>query len=338
MDDEHFCFHNKKEKGEITMPALYYTAPSEKNKDQFVRDAFIELYSASDAPVEIDEVEFSEPVVEPALLVAQVVKFDVSYSTEVGYHRREQYLEEEKYYDADLKKYRTRNVVKERTVTDWQPYRGDKQDVPYWQHFAPTDGDSQDIGDKDAEIASKYNNYRIDVESVLENVDGVLTDPKENELFYEPDDQWIASDATRAATATYFHNYLLGELPGDEHRNFNCDWTPTGVITAQYLTERYKLGFDFKGHKCFIKQCATEENPQIYCSYRHVDEVAEKIRKEKEDAKEDPTFQKNAKLYKYLTLGSLAGFVLSIGLSGLTENATISISRIVAMSFCEPRS
>ncbi len=311
------------------MPTLFYTTPSDKNKEKFVRDAYIELYSATDAPVEIDEVEFSEPLVEPALLLSQIVEFDVDYTAEIGYHRREQYLDEEQYYNADLKKYLTRTVVKERVVTDWQPYRGDKKDVPAWNHEVLVDGDSADIGDKDPEIASQYGNYHIDVKEVLRGVDGVLVEAEESELFHEIDDNVVARTATSSVTNQFFHNYLNSELPGDENRNFRCDWKPTGVISAEYLMDRYKLGFDYNGHKCFVKQCASEPYPNIYCSYKYVDEVANKILTDKKnEAETDPSFQRNAKLYKYLTLGSFGLFFLSIALS--MANSTLGIIGIVA--------
>lgn len=315
------------------MPTIFYTTPSDKNKEKFIRDAYIELYSASDAPVEIDEVEFSEPQVEPALLLSQIVEFDVDYTAEIGYHRREQYLEEERYYNADLKKHLTRTVVKERVVTDWQPYRGNKKDVPAWNHEVLVDGDSVDIGDKDPEIASQYGNYRIDVKEALAGVSGVLVDEEESDLFREIDDESAARKTSSYVTTQFFHNYLNREMPGDENRNFNCDWNPTRVISAEYLMDRYKLGFDYNGHKCFVKQCASELYPNIYCSYKYVDEVATKILDDKKSETEtDPSFQRNAKLYKYLTLGSLGLFLLSIALSMANSSlGTIGIIAAIAL-------
>lgn len=310
------------------MPTLFFKVLSDKNKEQFVRDSYIELYSASDAPVEIDQVEFSEPVVEPATLVKQINTFDISYTLEVGYHRTEQYVTQEKYYDADLKKHLTRNVVKERTVTDWQPYRGDKSDVGSRCFDVLNDGDSIDIGDKDSEIASKYGNYEIDVETALNLVPTIDAEEKDSDLFYERDESIIRNDAMSSVNTGYFQYCVHSELPGDEQRNFHCDWKLKDAIAGVHLTERYKLGFDYEGHKCFIKQCACEKLPNIYCSYKYTDDVANKILTDKQNETEnDPDFQRNSKIYKYLNIGGLGLIFLSIALS--MANSTLGIIGII---------
>ena len=47
-----------------------------------------------------------------------------SYSASIGYDRKEQYIDHEKHYDYQLQREVTKEVVKERTVTDWRPISG----------------------------------------------------------------------------------------------------------------------------------------------------------------------------------------------------------------------
>lgn len=311
------------------MSTIYQTLKSEKNKEQFVRDAYIELYSATDVPPEIDQVEFSEPSVEPAILIEQYSTYDVNFTMEIGYRRKEQYIEEERYYDSNLKTHRTRNVVKERTVTDWQPYQGSKNEIYGCAYDILHDGDSIDIGDKEEAIASQYKNYPIDVAGALKNAEHDDANLEDNELFRPLSEAEQLHLASVSVNDNFFYHHLVTELPGDEHRNFRTNFKITESIAALVATERYKLAFDYEGHKCFIKQCATELLPTVYCSYEYADEKEKEITDQKKnEASTDPSFQRNAKLYKYLTLGSFGLFFLSVILSG--SNTKLGVFGIIA--------
>lgn len=106
------------------MTTSFERPKQELSKEKFIRDSLVEIYSAADAPVAINDIELSEPVADTAVVVRQFTMYNIeSYNVEIGYDSKEQYIDTERVYDSTLKEYVTREVVKERTVTKWQPYK-----------------------------------------------------------------------------------------------------------------------------------------------------------------------------------------------------------------------
>ncbi len=291
-------------------------AENEMNKEKFLRGAYVELYSAIDAPENIDSVQFSDVFVERAELVKFETTYNIDYTMEIGYDREEQYIDKEEYYDKDLKKYLTRNVVKSRTVTDWQPYQGTANELCGKAISYYKDGDSIDIGDKDEDISDSYSNFRIDTETALKGLKSRKATEEEAKDFTVPSESDFDYFASMCATNSNFYQQILHKLPGDKHRNFFANWSAEFMYAAVHAVDRYKLTFDYEGHKCFIKQLATEALPNIYCSYKYTDTVDEGI-KEAEQTKlnTDPEFQKKVKLYQTGTLASLGFGLLCAGFS-----------------------
>lgn len=299
----------------MSKSSCYYGIVKNKvNKEDFVRKSYIELYSAIDAPESIDEVEFSDVFTETAQLVQQYTTYDITYTVEIGYDHEEQYIDQKEYYDHELKQYSTKQVVKNRIITDWQPYQGSAQNLRGIAVGCFHAGDNTDIGDKDEKINEQYGNYAFDVEKILNNTEDREATEEETKQMTAPTERDYLDLACTSARDSHFHNML--QLPGDRQRRFKAEWDATDMFACVYAVDRYKLAFDYKGQKCFIKQFSTEKLPHIYCSYEHTDNIEEEIKQaEQHQLNTDPEFQKNVKLYKYGTWGSLGLGFLSVALS-----------------------
>lgn len=99
-----------------------YTAKKERSKESFLRALLVKLAQNEETPADVVKCKFGEvqEAVLEVLYCSAHVEYDVSAS--IGYDRQEQYIEQERYYDNDLKQWRTKDVIKTRTVTDWRPY------------------------------------------------------------------------------------------------------------------------------------------------------------------------------------------------------------------------
>ena len=313
-----------------------------KNKistDKFIRDSLVELYSSIDAPESIDRIQFSDVFTENAQIVRQQSFYDIEYVVEVGYDHEEQYIDQKKEYDQDLKKYVTRSVVKNRTVTDWQPYKGSESGLMNYATVCWKTGDDIDIGDKEETISKHYSDYSFRATEILEGLEPREATKEEQKDAPEFSTSALTGFAAKAAGNDFFYSMVKHKLPGDRHRKFSANWTSDSMHAVVYSVERYKLAFDYEGHKCFVKQFATEKSPHVYCSYKYIDQEDIAIKDaEKVKLNTDPQFQKNVKIYKAGTYGSLGLAVLSLGLSGvLGTGALIGLVIAVAGFFISMR-
>ncbi len=286
---------------------------NEFSKELFARKSYVELYSAVDAPESVDTIQFSDPVVETAELIRQSTYYNIDYTVEIGYDHEEQYVDEEKYYDTDLKKYLTKQVIKNRTVTAWQPYQGSAENLRGVAvgHFST--GDSINIGDQDEKVSEQYGHYAFDVAQVLKNMEEREATDEETKKMTTPTEKHYREMAYTSASDSSF--YGMVHLPGDRQRGFKAKWDAVNMFACVYAVDRYKLAFDFEGHKCFMKQFVTEEIPHIYCSYKHVDDVDQALKDAAENClNNSEEYQNNMKKGKFLSLGSIALFFISIGL------------------------
>ncbi len=110
------------DKAEIDSP--YYVMKTNYDEAEFKRKALINLAAIKDTPTNILESKFKEIYINYPQFMVCAIHVDGSYSASIGYDRVEQYEDYEQKWDSDLKMWVKRRVIKERTVTDWQPYNG----------------------------------------------------------------------------------------------------------------------------------------------------------------------------------------------------------------------
>lgn len=115
-----------------------YKVQKEITKETFLRAALIEIAKASETPIDVVNSEFGEvrESVKEVMLCSAHVESD--YTASIGYDRKEQYQTTERKQLSEGDWYTCKGVqkratykgsyevdcIKERTVTDWQPYSG----------------------------------------------------------------------------------------------------------------------------------------------------------------------------------------------------------------------
>lgn len=297
----------------------YRFAKSDMTKEKFERGVYIEIYSAINAPEEIDNnITLSETVVETDHIVKQETHYNLHYSMEVGYDREEQYVVQEKKYDTTLKKDVVRNVVKTRKVTDWRPHSGSESNVSGMDAYGLRRRvNMTDIGERENDVYRRYSSGLIEcgTQSVVKNFKEERLPTEEEKTMCVPlSEEEHLRYASIGANDEIFEIKLRPTFPGDQQRKFRTTkWEATDMNATVYVVDRYKLAFDCDGEKCFAGQYTTSETPTIYCSKVYKDEVIAEIdAKEQNHLENDPEYQKWIKICKYGLIGDVALFILSL--------------------------
>lgn len=298
-----------------------------QTKEGFIRDSLIKLYSACDAPETIDSVELREVNESNYQFLGCNGEFDVEYTAEIGYDRKEQYLDTVRQYDSTLKQHVNRTVVKERIVTDWRPHsgKGHKQTVSL---IALENNDTVDYGDLDPDVARSYSDYDYDRHHVVGY--GVVNTDKDTLSrfeFSDPSDRQLM-DAMNLAKS-HAEIEVNVELPGDHNRNFRPDTKATSAEFFVYAVKRFKTSFEFHGKTHFLKQFTTESEPTIYCSAMNSDEEAASIRDaQAKELSTDTFIATNKKYASYAGYGCI-GFIAFAVLFGIALPALANFSGTV---------
>lgn len=214
------------------------------SSDEFLRGAIIQLVGTSFVPANILDGEFSEVETEYPQFMIATIHYEGTYSGSVGYDRREQYEDYQKEYDAYLKTYVNRRVLKERTVTDWHPYNGNlsiNETV-----CVRTDGN-----DASGEQA---------LEEILKSssISAATVDYDESELQYIPIEKGDASLSDRAIK--YGERLAVRDInfPGDHVRDVHSNFTHEILETRYCIAPEYCLKFKFDGKEHEIKSFAAD--------------------------------------------------------------------------------
>ncbi len=295
------------------MEHIFAVAENGSSKEKFVRDSYIELYSAIDAPESIDNVQFSDVFEETAQLVRQLTFLNFDYTIDVGYERR----------------------VGDQRVTEWHPFQSSAEGVSVFSYGCNVDGDNIDIGDKDVNISESYSDYYFEPSKVLAEIESRIATEEEEKEFIVPSEQDYWNGATTVIKSEHkLMAEVYGLIPGDQKRNFRVTrWEPTSMSATIFAIKRYKLAFDYEGHKCFIKQFATEERPNIYCSYKKTDNIDVKD-VEKNRLQNNPEFQKNITIYKKGSQATLAASFLFLFCSEFLGAFSILGILLAIIGFC----
>ena len=278
-------------------------------RESFVRDSLIEIYSSIDAPVTIDSIELSEVHESTYQILGQTADYEITYSSEIGYDRVEQYIDYEKQYDTELKQYITRKVVKNRTVTDWQPYNGTvtKKGGAFKEL---TNTDNVDLGDMDESVSRCFAGYGYEESLVTLNGNPVVDRERIAAVnFVDPSDADIQRLVEYGAISPKVE--FESEMPGDKHRNLKMTYKADNITPTVFAVNRFKAAFEFDGKTHFAKQFTTELVPQIFCSYKGKDDKLESMKSScEEEIKNDPTYKKFDDFSTYSTLGLVGGIIM----------------------------
>lgn len=252
-----------------------YTVMGEGTKESFLRALLVKLAQNNDTPVDVVKCKFGE--VQEAILevlhCSAHVEYDVSAS--IGYNREEQYIEQERYYDDDLKKWRTKNVIKTRTVTDWSPYSA---------HGCSGDAVATSINKT---LEGKYSGF------FAHSVDGAIASLKPENIV-EEGEAVVCSSALESAKK--YCVFIAHDLPGDNQRDVRYNDNVTINDISCYRLPVYFVEFIYNGVKYYAAGYACGRF-SIECEYP--------INEQKVDLKAEG--EKVAKPFK---IGAIAGWAV----------------------------
>lgn len=97
----------------------------EFNEKEFMKKIISEMAYNDDYPADIFDLKLNKVELKFRNVLAVTEKVHISYQGSIGYKREEEYWDKEKKWDNKTNDYYYENVKKTRTITDWQPYKGE---------------------------------------------------------------------------------------------------------------------------------------------------------------------------------------------------------------------
>lgn len=297
----------KNEKDEIEQ--IFLALDERCSIEEFKRNAYIELYSKVDTPVNIDDCNFGEPYVEYTHYGVVTANHTLNYSVDIGHDRTEQYVAYETKY-SNGKSYKER-VIKERTVTDWTPISGTYSERE-WGVIKLDSHNKQNISDSYVTIEGfNFENY-LDTawdEGVIKKYEAC--DYDEDPLMLSEDD---IDDTIDAAAEKVAWSCECG-LPGDSNKNFNYSVKSELVKVESISCKEYVLPFEYDGKPYEVKgYCSTSNVRTEFCP--KVDAYGEQ--REKNGKKDD-------KVAKFGCATTIAISIIGIILGIVLQNIALSV-------------
>ena len=311
----------------------YYFRAKGCSKEEFLRKAYIELYSSMDAPETIDSVEFTPVYEDTIFFVKQQNTFNIRYTMEIGYKRQEQYVEYISRYDSTLKRNVSEPVIKYRTVTDWQPFQSEANGLKelsysFWgENLDPTLPGS-------SPAMAALCQHRVDYTEAVQVADAAdLVDAEDLAGFPPPlTDAEKETQAESVATNSNFYGHLVSTFPGDENRNFHARWALADSITGICGIRRYQVGFKFEGKEGLIRMYEHLDDPEIRSDYISDDHTVEDLEKSKQTELEtDEGVQQAAKIHQYATWGGYGLGALLLILSMITGVMGLFVASVIIL-------
>lgn len=299
----------------------------EVTEEEFIRNAYIELYSADDTEENIDEIQLSSVEVEDDHFLLVDCYYDATVTAEVGYNVQEQYVDKENVV-IDGKTY-TKDVIKTRTVTRWQPFSLNVNDVNYLEIENMRDA---------WERSSTLCRYKSTMEYLTKEtctvgqslpfgpipVNHVDIDESEQAAFPHVTEMDIIDKANGYAKVGYpFVECETTMIPGDTHRNFKPMWTLKKVTAIASAVKKFKASFTYRGDEtCEVSQRVTQNYVSTTYPRDTEDEElnAAKTNKEeslKGDSKIVELREKAGKNFKIMAIGMGGSLLLSFIIASL---------------------
>lgn len=282
---------------------VYSKVKDPKSKEMFLRAAYVALYASEKTKEDVDTVEFSEVEEETVYFAKQRISYDIEYQAEIGYNRIEQYVDQESYYDAELGKHRTRPVVKNRTVVDWQPYSNKESGVigdAYMATGTSEKGDVTTSGGVGVLCPDEIFNHVIRfAKEASEDEFSPLTEAHKAHMSNE-----CYSQAEEIVVRT---------LPGDTHRNFRGKGTANSVDTTRLAVDRDRVSCKIDGEPaCTMDRFVTVPDVDIFGLTEKEDAFADHNAAQAEmELESNAEYQKNKQLNGITLFGGGAIFLLA---------------------------
>ncbi len=227
------------------------------SSEQFAREAYIKLFADEKTPLDIDKANFAPVTTELPQFTVFFADYMLKYTVDIGHNRKEQYIERERQTVDGRVVYK--NVVKERTATDWSPFSGE-----FKREKVITVGTSCLPDKKD--IYSDFEKSEIlQMQQCLRNTS--LRDA----VAYEESGYSVEvitpnkADIQRAMTVETEVQALLcqKELPGDTSRQFKYTASAKEEPGLWLLAPEYALGFEYDGKPYEMRGFTAEKRARL---------------------------------------------------------------------------
>ncbi|MBE6602340.1 MAG: hypothetical protein E7637_07555 [Ruminococcaceae bacterium] len=234
---------------------MYFKIDPMYQKDEFRRKAWIS-FAKEDAPLDVFNSELSDVTQEQYRIISSTANYDTKWEGEIGYDRRESYLDVETYYEkipytdyerkynystkqyeqVPVTKYRKeerqRQVTKYRTVTDWFSRHGNHSGTASCFEYVDT-MDTFDflrlLKDFDADFCKAMSTADLEKDSSMRLSDSIMD---------------MASDHLKEK----IDSNLRKSLPGDRSTDISYDITEYTVThTSMIRVPEYHTTLTYNG-------------------------------------------------------------------------------------------
>lgn len=213
------------------------------SEDEFFRQALIEMTKQDDVPVTFLDCEFGEITIEYPQFLMMKIRYQGTYSASIGYDRKERYEDYETHYDSQLKMNVRQKVIKERTVTDWQPYYGNASSVEFV--CVQTNGDDK---------ATRY------VEDIVENseLNSISVGYEESDLQNIEIKKATMEQMDSAIMIGKYYADSRIHLPGDHMKDYRSSFSHEIVETKYCIAPQYSMTIKDKDSQAQLKSFVTK--------------------------------------------------------------------------------
>lgn len=207
------------------------------SEKEFKKSVYYFLTTQSTPADVLDNTDFESVEKHDAQFLVIDVRYDGNYSASIGYDRKEQYTAQEKVYVPEIKDYVVKDVIKERTVTDWRPVSGPVS--TYQKSCVQLGIDGSDVLDKLADSLA----VDIDYLQGQGNIKPINPDNTKNIDFYTPTAKEINKAISSAEYEIYSqtHSSVIGM--GDHIKDFKCNVNHTIEKQTFYVATEYSMSY-----------------------------------------------------------------------------------------------
>ncbi|MBQ7327710.1 MAG: hypothetical protein IJX00_01940 [Clostridia bacterium] len=218
----------------------YHIVKSNISEEEFLKEAYLAIAMDEQSPIDVLTANFSPVTCSYSQFMVIDAYYVGAYSAIVGVDHKEQYNDLEKVYDGVSKTWKLNKVVKERTVTDWQPFTG---------NISVNKLSCVKLGEKDDDKACDY--FIKDLETLkakgeIENLDKQQSSLNTQILSFTQNDINLTIKKGEIAT----NNDVC--LPGDKYKDYDIKISHTINSIDYYLVPEYILEYKYREDKCKI--------------------------------------------------------------------------------------
>lgn len=213
------------------------------SEQEFLKEAYTIIAMDEQSPTDVLTASFNPVTYSYSQFMVVDVHYTGVYSATIGFDRKEKYEDFEKVYDRVTETWIQKKVIKERTVTDWQPYNGNisVDKLTCVKLGGEENNKACDCFITDIETLNATGKIKnFDSEN---NLDIQVLTPTQNDtnLAIRKGEKEINADI---------------HLPGDHYKDYNLNVSHTINSINYYIVPEYILNYQYQEDKCKITSFA----------------------------------------------------------------------------------